>query len=151
MVMQQPMYSPDGRYLAFTATPVPRWFPMFCIYVYDVKAMKSTKVACSFDQTPKFIGWSKENNAIIFQENYHTWQNIYRLPINSLSKMDVSPERLNKNDALVTAADITAAGLITLVQQNTQQAEEVYITDIRHLNRKKLPILMIYLLKNPKL
>jgi len=87
---------------------------------------------------PKLIGWHKDNQSIIFRENYHTWQNIYRLPVNALSKRNTQAERLNKNDALITAADITAAGLITLVQQNTQQAEEVYITDIKAFNPKKI-------------
>ena len=115
-----------------------QWSPRFCIYVYDVKQLKSTKVACSFDQTPKLIAWSEEDHSIIFRENYHTWQNVYRLPINSLSKTNIEPERLNKSDALITAADMSADGQIALVQQYSQQAEEVYITDIKAFNPKKI-------------
>ena len=138
MIMQQPMYSRDGRYLAFTATPVPRWFPKFCIYVYDVKRMKSKEVACSFDQAPKLIGWTEKNHSIIFQENYHTWQNIYRLPVFSLNKTDRQPEKINKSDALITAADITASGEIALVRQDSKQAEEVYVTTLSAFNPKQI-------------
>ncbi|QGO25522.1 Prolyl tripeptidyl peptidase precursor (plasmid) [Piscirickettsia salmonis] len=129
MIMQQPHYSPDGQYLLFTASPEQVWSPRFCIYMQKIITKSVTKLACSFDQDPKLVGWSKSGKNIIFTENFHTWRNIYSL---STDREDITTKvvKINKSNSLIDTVSINSKGEIAIVQQNSKKAEEIYLTNL---------------------
>lgn len=94
------------------------------LYLYAKIITKSvTKLACSFDQDPKLVGWSKSGKNIIFTENFHTWRNIYSL---STDREDITTKvvKINKSNSLIDTVSINSKGEIAIVQQNSKKLKK---------------------------
>jgi dipeptidyl aminopeptidase/acylaminoacyl peptidase len=75
-----PIYSPDGRYIAYHAQLVPgyesdRWRVM----LYDRQAGKSENLSESFDRSANELAWSPDSKAIYFLAENETLQPIYAM------------------------------------------------------------------------
>ncbi|MGA2812811.1 MAG: S9 family peptidase [Candidatus Acidiferrum sp.] len=75
-----PVYSPDGRYIAYHAQLTPgyesdRWR----IMLYDRQAGKSTSLADSFDRSAGDLTWSPDSKTIYFTAENETLSPVYSL------------------------------------------------------------------------
>jgi dipeptidyl aminopeptidase/acylaminoacyl peptidase len=75
-----PVYSPDGRYIAYHAQVVPgyesdRWRVM----LYDRQAGKSENLSESFDRSANELAWSPDSKTIYFLAENETLQPVYAM------------------------------------------------------------------------
>lgn len=97
-----PMYSPDGKSIAYVASiegednPSPeKKFPTKRRHVFlkKVGEQDSQKLSPTFNEQPTLIGWFPDGQHLLLSEGYKTTNRLYKLPINR-----GAPEILNTNE-----------------------------------------------------
>ena len=86
-----PVYSPDGRYIAYHAQLVPgyesdRWRVM----LYDRQAGKSENLSERFDRSANELAWSPDSKTIYFLAENETLQPVYALE----ARAGVTPKKI---------------------------------------------------------
>ncbi len=76
-----PIYSRDGRYLAYTksGSEPPRWAFDGRIVLMNRSTGENRTLPASYDEQPSLLGWS--GDAVVFTESRHTRAAIYKTPI----------------------------------------------------------------------
>lgn len=79
---QDPHYSPDGRYLAFTvSTEPPRWPGEERIAVMPLPGGDRRLLAPTYDERPNLLGWTRDSSRLVFSEMKRTRSALYTLPL----------------------------------------------------------------------
>jgi dipeptidyl aminopeptidase/acylaminoacyl peptidase len=78
----EPHYSPDGKWIAYTASDdPPTWGFTAWVYVIPAAGGQGRKLATTFDEQPDLAGWSADGKWIYFDETAGTMTRLGALPV----------------------------------------------------------------------
>jgi dipeptidyl aminopeptidase/acylaminoacyl peptidase len=123
-----PVYSRDGRYLAFTksSSEPAKWAGEERIVLVNRSTGENRTLPASYDEQPNLLGWS--GDALLFTESKHTRTGIYRMPI------DGPPQELFEPIKGVVGGGgthLNAAGTyLGLPIESTDEAPEAYVMSV---------------------
>lgn len=123
----QPLFSPDGRWIAYTASDDPAsWAFMRHVHVMPAEGGEPRRLAATFDEQPSLVGWSTDSRAIYFTETHGTATRLSALPIDG-----GEPVTVGEGSPAVFSASLnhsrTAFGLSG---QSADEAPEAYATRV---------------------
>jgi dipeptidyl aminopeptidase/acylaminoacyl peptidase len=91
----QPVYSPDGRWIAYTASEIPpQWAFASRVFVVKPDGHDPRPLAESFDLKPAIVGWSKGGESVLISEVQRTIHRFSALPADGSPQIDISPAGL---------------------------------------------------------
>ncbi len=89
-----PLYSPDGRYLAYTVSSEPvRWGGDARVVLLPRQDGQLRVLPASYDERPLFAGWSGDSSMIYFAENKQTRTALYAMPVDGVPKLVYEPKQ----------------------------------------------------------
>ncbi len=91
----KPLYSPDGRFLAYTraATVPARWAFQSRIVLLDRRSGQARELPATYDDQPAMIGWTADSSRILFSEAKRTRTAIFALPVDGPPQTVFEPAR----------------------------------------------------------
>ena len=116
----QPLYSPDGKYIAYLKSDDPPLQPGDeRIVLYDRKQKTARELAPTYDRLPKLLGWSADSKQIYFQEDRGTRNAIYAMPLDGPAQTVYAP------NGIVGRVQLNLAGthLAMTVESSAEPAE----------------------------
>ncbi len=137
----QPVYSPDGKYIAFTSMLVPgHESAQSFLVLYDRSSGKLQNLTKGFDRSIKEIKWSPDSKTIYFTAENEIFISIYKIDIHS-EKIELILKN-HSNTGLIISPD---GEKIYFKQQRSTLPYEIFsmkvggkIQQITHLNREIL-------------
>ncbi|HSF18226.1 MAG TPA: S9 family peptidase [Vicinamibacteria bacterium] len=102
----QPVYSPDGRWIAFTASDIPpSWGFTSRVQLIPASGGQPEPLAESYDQQPSIVGWSGDGARVYITEIHRTVSRLSALPRDGGQPVDVTPP-----DRMVDGANLNDTG-----------------------------------------
>jgi dipeptidyl aminopeptidase/acylaminoacyl peptidase len=124
----QPLYSPNGRFVAFRQTAVPpRWPGEERIAVHDRQSGQSRTLALTRDERPMPIGWTPDSTRVLFTETNRTRTGIYAMPLDGPQQTVFEPARGALGGVSVNAAGTHGGG----VMETPEEAPEAHVLPLR--------------------
>ncbi len=121
----QPLYSPDGRWIALSiSSDPPRWAFNTTINVIPSGGGAPKPLALSYDEQPNMIGWSADGKRIYFSETRGTTTALYAINVetNAITEID-------KGRAVYGAININfTRTMFGLAMQTNDNPAEAYVT-----------------------
>lgn len=122
-----PLYSPDGRWVAFRASDSPpTWGFTAWIFIAPAAGGPARRLATTFDEQPEVAGWAADGKWVYFTETRGTATSIGALPVDG-----GAAKILNQGDRAVFDANLnstrTAFGLS---RQSLDRAPEAFVTSV---------------------
>ncbi|HEY7545017.1 MAG TPA: S9 family peptidase [Blastocatellia bacterium] len=121
----QPLYSPDGRWIALSiSSDPPRWAFNTTIHLMPSGGGTPKALALSYDEQPNVIGWSADGKHIYFGESRGTTTALYAINVetNAITEMD-------KGRAVYGGVNLNRAGtMFGLSMQSNDSPPEAYVT-----------------------
>jgi dipeptidyl aminopeptidase/acylaminoacyl peptidase len=78
----QPLYSPDGKWIAFAATAIPpRWAFERTIHIIPASGGTPRALPATFDAQPDMVGWTADSKCLYFRESHGTTHQIATMDI----------------------------------------------------------------------
>lgn len=129
-VAEAPVYSPDGRWIAYMATDLPlHWAESRRLYVVPAAGGEPRKLASTFDLQPAILGWAADSRSLIVEEARGTTGALYRVPLNGNATEIYRPE-----EGSFSGATLNRTGhWMGMVVQSTSAAPEAFVTSLDHL------------------
>jgi dipeptidyl aminopeptidase/acylaminoacyl peptidase len=120
---EQAVYSPDGRFIAYTATDdPPSWAQAFQVHVVPAAGGAARPLAATLDVQPQIIGWSGDGRQILVGETHGLRGRVIALPA------DGGAATVLDTPGSVTAAWLNRTGTaIGFVGQDLDRAPEPYV------------------------
>ena len=79
-----PVYSPDGKYIAYKTQVIPGFeADRFRVAVYNTQAHQSEVLTESFDYTTDNLSWSSDSKSIYFTANNRGYNPVYKVDVQS--------------------------------------------------------------------
>ncbi len=121
----QPLYSPDGQWIAYTASDVPpTWGGTAWTMIIPSSGGQPKRLASTHDEQPDLVAWSADGKWIYFTEANGTISQLGALPVDG-----GMPKILNQNDSLVFSVNLNSTHTtFGLSAQALDKAPEVYVT-----------------------
>ena len=89
-----PIFSPDGKYLAYRTHSIPGFeADRFRIAVYNTQTLFSEVLTEGFDYTTDNLSWSADSKSIYFLADYQGYSPVYKLDIESKSVVQVTDDK----------------------------------------------------------
>ncbi len=138
----QPVYSPDGKYIAFTSMLVAgHESAQAFLFLYDRENKSLTNMTDSLDRSINGFTWSPDSKSIYFTADNEIYNSIYKLDIDSKETNLILKEGSSKN--LIVSPDNET---IFFMQQRSTSPFEIFSMDtdgknikqITHINQKLL-------------
>lgn len=131
----QPVYSPDGKSIAYTASEIPtRWAFASRVFVVKPNGQESHPLAETFDLKPGIVGWSKSGDRVLVSEVQRTVNRLSALPTDGSPPVDLSPVGLVVEQAALNATR-THLGFIS---ETVDRAPEVYASALDTFKARKV-------------
>jgi dipeptidyl aminopeptidase/acylaminoacyl peptidase len=128
-VAEHPVYSPDGRWIAYMASDLPlHWAESRRIYIIPAAGGQPRALAPTFDLQPSIVGWAADSRALIVQEARGTTGALYRVPLEGA----VTPVYMPSEGTFGEVALNRARNLAGLAMQTTGIPPEAYIAKVDH-------------------
>ena len=130
-----PVYSPDGRYIAYHAQVTPgyesdRWRLM----LYDRQAGKASSLTDNFDRSAADLGWSSDSKSIYFSAENETLSPIYAIA----PQAGATPRKLI-GDGFNSAISVSADGkTLAFERTNLTMPAEVFAANADGTNVRQL-------------
>lgn len=120
---QNPLYSPDGKWIAMTVSDLPiRWAQSNRIYVYPAAGGEPKILPPSYDGQPGLLAWSPDSRYVLFTEARGTGTALYGADISA-----GSISLIESLDAVITSPFSHKSGLYAYVRQTADTPPEVYV------------------------
>lgn len=120
---QNPLYSPDGKWIAMTVSDLPtRWAQSNRIYVFPAGGGKPLVMPQSYDGQPNLLSWTPDSRGILFTEARGTGSAIYGADVTA-GKISL----IEYLDAVVTSPFSHKSGLYAYVRQTADTPPEIYV------------------------
>lgn len=126
MIQHQPLYSPDGKWLAYTSRAR--------VYIVSIKTKGTHALAKTPNEQPTLIGWSADSKKVYVLEDYHTYTTILSLSINSNDINLLSPP--NKLIQNVTINQENK--LFAFTMQDNNHPITAYVSYLSHFHPQKI-------------
>jgi dipeptidyl aminopeptidase/acylaminoacyl peptidase len=90
-----PMFSPDGRWVAYTASDVPpAWAGASRLHVVATEGGTPRALAPSYDGRPNVLGWSADGRDVFIAETHRTVSQVWTIPVEGGPVAGLSPAGL---------------------------------------------------------
>ena len=143
-VDNQPIYSPDGKYIAFTSMLVPgHESAQSFLFLYDRSNGKLKNISKSLDRSVGDFTWSPDSKEIYFTANNEIFNSIYKLNL-QFGKIDLILKDHSNKDLSISRDGQT----IYFMQQKSTQPYEIFAMDNNGKNIKQITHLNAKLLSN---
>lgn len=119
-----PVYSPDGRWVAFTRSVEPtRWARDFRVHVVSAAGGTARQLAETPDNAASMIGWSADGSRVLVGETDRVTGRVYAVPV------DGSPARaIETGERSVGAGTLNRSGTtLGFVAQDSALAAEPFV------------------------
>jgi dipeptidyl aminopeptidase/acylaminoacyl peptidase len=101
----QPLYSPNGRWVAFTVSDnPPRWGFMATICVVPAGGGAPRTLPATYDSQPVLIGWDADSKSLFFTEDRGTTTGLYAISVDT-GKIT----RLDRGDRVLSGINLNRA------------------------------------------
>ena len=121
-----PVYSRDGKYLAYSrSSDPPRWATEQRIVLLNRATSEARTLPATYDEQPDLLGFTADSARLLFAENKHTRNAIYSIPVDGPATALYEPARgiVNGSSAHLNATG-TALGF---AMESTDQPPEAYV------------------------
>lgn len=121
----QPMFSPDGTRIAYTASEVPpRWAFASRVQLVRPDGKGVEPLAETFDLKPALVGWSADGTSVLVNEARGTVQRLYSVPSDGAAVIEFSSA-----ETMVTHAALSSRrGHVAYVSESPERAPEVFVS-----------------------
>lgn len=120
-----PVYSPDGRYIAFTRTSIPvKWAADHRIVIISRQGGAGRDLPATEDEQPTIVGWSGDSKSIFFQEAKRTKNVIFAMPVDGPPRILFEPKTGTIGGSVSANLTGTALGL---VEEAPDRAPEAFV------------------------
>ena len=122
-----PLYSPDGRWVAFQAgTGPPSWASTPDLFVAPAAGGGHHLLAETFERWPELVGWSADSRALYYSDSRGTATGLF-----AVSLEGGPPRQLDQGDVVVSSASLNPSrSVVGFVAQSTTRPAEVYVTSL---------------------
>jgi dipeptidyl aminopeptidase/acylaminoacyl peptidase len=123
-----PVFSPDGRFVAYSASDnPPSWAFTAWVHVVAAAGGSPRALAKTFDEQPSILGWSSDGRHLIVQEIHGTVSRISMLPVEGGNAKPLSPADVNPGQAMLNRST-TAVGFS---HSWSDKAPEAYLAKLQ--------------------
>jgi dipeptidyl aminopeptidase/acylaminoacyl peptidase len=130
-----PMYSPDGQWIAFTSDGGdPHWATANDLYLIAATGGQPKKLSETADRQPGLIKWSPDGKELFFSEADRTSFRVFALPVSGGKARPITSGSGNFGNASFSAD----GKMMAYVQSMTEVAPEVFVSSILKFEPKKL-------------
>ena len=136
-VDSSPIYSPDGRYIAFT-TDIgnPRWPGFLYIKVMDLTDGSMTQLGETFDDEPRNIQWSPSGDEIFYMELHRTSIDLFAMPVTG---PDAQYRQITYGAGRFSGFSISADGsMLAAIHQAFDTPPDVIVSEMDDFNPIRL-------------
>jgi dipeptidyl aminopeptidase/acylaminoacyl peptidase len=124
-----PVYSPDGRYLAYTrSSDPPRWAEDERVVLFSRATGESRTLPATYDEAPNLLGFTADGSKLLFLEGKHTRSAVYALPLDGPPEPLYEPAKGVVNPA-GTHLNTTGTAL-GLAMESPDEAPEAYLMSL---------------------
>ncbi|MBI2907358.1 MAG: S9 family peptidase [Chloroflexi bacterium] len=122
-----PMFSPDGRWIAFAATDVPAFdFSLVTVYITGAEGGDARPLARTPNEAPTLIGWSRDADFVYFTEDQGTAGAVGALAVDGKGL-----RALSTTDYVIQSATLNQARTaFGIVMENVASPMEVYVSSV---------------------
>jgi dipeptidyl aminopeptidase/acylaminoacyl peptidase len=143
-VDNQPVYSPDGKYIAFTSMLVPKHeSAQAFLFLYNRETGKLMNMTKNLDRSIGEIVWSPDSKQIYFTAENEIFNSVYKLDV-STNKVSLILKDHSNTNILVSPDGKT----IYFKQQHSTQPYEIFAMDSDGKNARQLTHLNKEILSN---
>ncbi|MCW5964591.1 MAG: S9 family peptidase [Bryobacterales bacterium] len=127
-----PLYSPDGRYLAFVRSLALARIEGERILLFDrtkpaADATRLRELPRTHDDTPSLVDWTADSRAILYEETKGTRRGLFRMPIDGPPQPALVPD---KGTAAGMATN-RARSHVGFTRQSANEPPEAYVADLQ--------------------
>ena len=144
-----PVFSPDGKYLAFHSMERPGFeADRNRVMIYDMASKNITDATAGLDQTAHGAQWTPDSNALLFTSETQGTQQIFRVPRNGGGAQQITKGRFNwglagvtpdGNHALVTFRNMLRPDEMAIVSTNDGTSKTLTHVNDEHYEHLELP------------
>jgi dipeptidyl aminopeptidase/acylaminoacyl peptidase len=121
-----PVYSPDGKYLAYTrSSDPPRWAEDERVVLLNRATGESRTLPATYDEAPNLLGFTANGAKLLFLEGKHTRTAVYALPLDGPPELLYEPAKGVVNPAS-THLNTTGTAL-GLAMESPDEPPEAYL------------------------
>jgi Tol biopolymer transport system component len=130
-----PIFSPDGKFIAFYSTDEKvNWAGPDHVSIYSVAENKSWSLAATPNEDGGIIGWTADSKYILWGEPSNTLYSIFELSTDGKKISEWTKETKNLLSIPYLNAKANAVGFVL---QNSQQLPQAYVSSIASYNPVK--------------
>jgi dipeptidyl aminopeptidase/acylaminoacyl peptidase len=120
-----PVYSPDGRWIAYSASDEPvTWGFTRHVYVVEAAGGAPRRLAATHDEQGVPMGWTADGSAVYVSETHGTVTRIAALPVDG-----GAPRLLDAGDRVMGGINLNAAGtMFGFAAQRADEPQEAFAT-----------------------
>jgi dienelactone hydrolase len=120
---EDPRYSPDGKYLAFTAHAMPaRWAFQTHVVLMTREGGAQRSLPATFDEQPELVGWKADSKGVVIEEHKRTRAVLYLMPVDGPVVPIYEPE-----SGVIGSAAMNASGTYAgFAYETANTAPEAY-------------------------
>ncbi|HEY2251961.1 MAG TPA: S9 family peptidase [Planctomycetaceae bacterium] len=123
----QPVFSPDGRLIAYTASEAPpQWAFASRVIVVKSNGQEGRPLAETFDLKPAIVGWSKTGDSVLIAEVQRTINRLSALPVDGAPQIDLSPAGLMVEQPAVNVQHSHVA----FISESPDRAPEAFLSPL---------------------
>ncbi|GJQ20457.1 MAG: prolyl oligopeptidase [Bacteroidia bacterium] len=130
-----PLYSPDGQWIAFVSDGGdPRWPGHNDVYIIPASGGEARKLAETHDRRPGIIAWSGDSKGIYYSETDRTSSRVFSLPV-----AGGAPRVVTTGTGTFGGADFSKDGsLMSFIHQTSETPPEVAVSGTRSFKPRTL-------------
>ncbi len=123
----RPVFSPDGRWVAMTASDSPpTWAGSSRIQIVAAAGGEPRGLPQSFDGKPNILGWAPNGSRIYFSEPRGTTDRLYSIDVRSGEIVELS-----SSNEVFTSIDLNRGGtMLGIAIESSHQAAEAFVSPV---------------------
>ncbi len=130
-----PRYSRDGKWIAFASdNGDTKWARAYDLYVIPSAGGEAKRLASTPDRSFGMIEWSADGKEIYVGETDRTMRRVFAVPVSG-----ATPRALTTGKGNFTSASFSRDGrTMAFIHQHPEQAPDVFVSDVRKFEPRKL-------------